>query len=73
MYPQPRIQVCIHAPSPKIPVLTLDSLSTFREKKSLLVTNAIEPAFLFARRSQTKANMCWLKTSLVGSRQRFIS
>lgn len=43
-----------------------------RKKKWLGPTNAIEPVLFSNRSSQTIANMCWVKTSLVGSRQRLI-
>lgn len=32
----------------------------------------MEPVLLSNRSSQTKANMCWVKTTLVGCRQRLI-
>ena len=48
-------------------VLILTSLFLSRE-----VANVIEPVLLSNRGSQITANMCRVKTSVVGSRQRLI-
>lgn len=50
---------------------TNSELCPYSEKKWLVLTHAIEPVWVSSGSSQIIANMCWVKTSLVGSKGLF--